>query len=323
MASLFDFGDVIDIDTFDKFSQPHLDIPQEITHLNYCDECEVPMELSGIEYHCKLCGYTQRNEIENTKDHDETVSTSIRITTGANRGRFHNNVGDYTKTQRKVILQQLLQQQSKFTGPPIQINILNATATRYNSIQKMITEDEYDGNGDVKGQKKFVRRGTIKDEILAALLYFECSAEGLFRKKKDIATFMGLATNGFSRGENILRNLEAEGKIELPADNEPIQGFVDRYMEALNIVNPAYEKFVVEIVEVSEKHRIGMNSQISSKIVGAIWTLITKCRLGITSATLEKHTDNTKKNTFMKFCNVISANMCVFAPVFVKHGIPQ
>jgi transcription initiation factor TFIIIB Brf1 subunit/transcription initiation factor TFIIB len=128
-----------------------------------------------------------------------------------------------------------------------------------------------------------VRRGNIKDEVLAGLIYFECIRASIVRKKKDIALFMKLPTNGFSRGEDILRNLQAEGKIDIPVDEEPIEGFVDRYLEELNLDNPNYIKFIVELVDESERRKIGMNSQLSSKAVGALWIIITQCGLNISS----------------------------------------
>lgn len=317
---------LVDENLFQWFSEPQFNAEYDTidNNHNYCSDCNIPMELSGTEYQCNLCGLTSRNETEGTiKDHDETVSANIRITTGANRGRFYNITSDYTKTQKKMIIDQLLQHQVHYAGPSFPINVLNATATQYNRIQKIITEDEIDENGIVTRQKKFVRRGGIKDEVLAGLIYFECIREKLVRKKKDIATFMGLVTNGFARGENILRNLEAEGKIEIPVDEEPIEGFIDRYLEALNLDDPNYSKFIIDIIVESEKKKIGMNSQISSKIVGAVWILINRCRLGISAQALEKAADNTKKNTFTKFYNIVFANMDVFGMIFDKYNIPK
>lgn len=289
---------------------------------NYCPDCKVPMNLSGSEYHCDHCGLSQQYVADGCKDHDETVSGSIRISTGANKGRFYNLTGDYTKTQKKFILEQLLQNQSGFTGNAFPLNVLNAVATQYNNIQKLITEDDIDETGKVRGQKKFVRRGNIKDEVLAGLIYFECVREKLVRKKKDIAMFMKLPMNGFSRGEDILRNLQAEGKIDVPVDEEPIEGFVDRYLEELNLDNPNYSKFIIDLVNESERRKIGMNSQISSKVVGAIWILICKCGLKITAPALEKAADSTKKNTFTKFYKVVFDNINAFAQVFIRYNVP-
>jgi len=316
------FGKIkmIEGDLLDKLSESSF--VEETKKHNFCKDCNSPMQLDGIKYHCGMCGRMRKSIVHGNRDRDNIVSGSIRITTGANKGRFYNITGDYTKTQMKIIVDQLAQNQSSYEGMSFPSNILNAAATQYNRIQKFITEDSIDEDGNVCGQKKFVRRGNIKDEVLAGLIYFEGVREKLVRKKRDIAMFMKLSTYGFSRGEDILRNLQAEGKIDIPVDEEPIEGYVDRYMDGLKINNPNYSAFVIEIVNLSETYMIGMSSQLSSKIVGAISVLITKCNLNITSAELEKATDNTKRNTSNKFYTIVMSNVGYFIPVFKKYNIP-
>lgn len=318
---------LLDDSLFDKLSNP-IDMSGlgELENMdavyNYCPDCEILMDLSGNDYQCSNCGLTSSAESERGRDIEESSGGSIRITTGPNRGRFRNVNSDYSKTQKKNLLDQLLMRQSQYTGAKFPRNVLNAAADQYNRNQKVIKEDCLDDNGVVKGQKKFVRRGSMKDEILAALIYFEGIREGSVRKKKDIATFMGLSTCGFARGEDILRNLEAEGLINIPVNDEPIEGFVERYLEALGLDNPDYSNFIVDIVKKSETAKIGMGSQISSKIVGSIWIIITQHKLKITSQTLEKSADETKKNTFMKFYKVVFENINAFAEIFRTYNIP-
>lgn len=338
MANILDFHLAqvsIDNDIFEQFSNPVLgtdainylvdgtdpSAPPKVARLhNYCPKCAIPMELAGTEYHCSVCGLTKH--CKQSMDHSESSGGSVRISTGPNKGKFYNISGDYAKTQRKMILLYLMQHHSKYSGSAFPINVLTNAANQYNNIQKFITEDNYDSDGNVCGVKKFVRRGAIKDEILAALVYFEGIRENIIRKKRDVALFMGLVTNGFSRGETILRNLEAEGKIDIPLDAETTVGFVDRYMEGLNLDSAQYNAFIIDLVGESEKRKIGMNSQLSSKIVGAIWIIITKCKLNITALELEKAADNTKKNTFVKFYNIVFSNIGTFAAVFRAHNIP-
>lgn len=301
-----------DLDAFERFAQPQ--IVAASAQYNYCPECAIPMEQSCGEYQCSACGITQSNEIDGPKDHGETMAANIRSTIGANKGKFYNNAAvDYTKTQRKMIMIQLKQRQLQYTGvTKFPYNVLEATATQYNNIQKTVHEN-----------KKFVRRGGIKNEILAALLYFECVRAGLVRKKKDVAIFMDLATHGFSRGENILREMAVEQELDIPIDDdESTIGFTEKYMEALDMDEDRYAQFVVDLVEESERRRIGMCSQLSSKIVGAIWILICRCNLHISDLALERATDNTKKNTFIKFHNFVYGNIKLFAPIFVAHNIP-
>lgn len=317
-SSQFGF-ELVDEKLFDQFSDVKPTI-EEVKY-NYCPDCNIPMILSGCEYQCGDCGQVQQFSPDSCKDHGEAVNGSIRITTGANKGRFYNITSDYSKTQKKLILDQLMANRSSFSGNAFPIDVLDAAATQYNMIQKMITEDDVDIDGKIRGQKKFVRRGNIKDEVLAALIYFECVRKGLVRKKKDIAKFMKLPNNGFSRGEDCLRNLHAEEKIDIPIDEEPISGFSERYLESLGLDNPMYNEFINEIVEESERKKIGMNSQVSSKIVSAIWVLVVKCKLNISAAEIEKACDNTKKNTFMKFYKCIFDQPIVFMPVFKRHGV--
>lgn len=288
---------------------------------NYCPKCDVPMQVVDGEYTCVICKKSTLSYDASTMQ--DNLPASMKIGSGPLRGRYYNVVSDYSRTQKLTVLRQLLQNQVEYTGNAFPINVLNNTATSYNMIQKHVLEDVQVDDGVVGGKKKFVRRGNIKDEVLAGLLYFECIREKVVRKKKDVAAFMKLKTNGFSRGEDILRGLHAEGKIDIPVDDEPKEGFIDRYMETLNLDNPDYVKFVVEICDRSEDRKIGMGSQISSKLVGSLYIIILHLNLPITSAQLEKAADNTKKNTFFKFTKIVLSRMDVFGDIFDKYNIPR
>ena len=279
---------------------------------NYCPDCpETPMLLHADEYKCPGCGRTESAEL---------VGVDIRTLMGANTlGRFRG-AGEYAKTQKESVLKQL-KYNNETSGSKFPLDLLDEVATQYNSIQKS-TEDVYDEEGTVIKTKKFVRRSNIKDEVLAALIHFECVKRGVVRKKKDIATFMKLQSNGFSSGEKILRNLFAEGKITIDIGDEPIDGFASRYFDCLGIDNESYINFVVDIIKVAEQKKIGVNSFTSSKVVGAIWILITQLRLKITVEQLESAGDNTKKNTFIKFYKEVAKNNKLFIHIFKKYGVP-
>lgn len=314
-----------DESTFEKFVEiavENQDVKKEEIKYNYCPDCQIAMILAGSEYSCANCGQVKQFMADSCSNHEETASGMICVASGSRKSRIYNISTDYTKTQKKFILEQLMQNRANFKGTAIPTNVLQAAATQYNTIQKFITEDMYDSQGNVVGKKKFVRRGNIKDEILAALIYFECIREGLVRKKRDIAIFMRLPNYGFSRGEGIVRELHEKGKIDIPVNEEPIDGFVDRYFEALNMENDPGKDFVVELVEESERKKVGMSSQLSSKAAASLWIYITKRGIKITSQQLERAADNTKKNTFMKFVKTVQSNMKIFAPVFRKHGVP-
>ena len=290
------------------------------TEPNFCTDCNLPMEISGAdEYQCTVCGRAQNIFVDSCADHESASASSIKIGTGAHKGRYYNFTGDYSKVQLKAIQSQLSKCRSTYRGNAFSHDILAAVALRYNEIQKLEFHD--DSAADAK-PKKFVKRGAIKNEIIAALMYYECIRKGVVRKKRDIAEFMGLEHDGFSRGDSILRNLHAMQKIDLPMDEEPIEGFVDRYLETLNIESPVNSSFIISLVDRSENERIGMSSQLSSKVVGALWVLILRTKLPITSQQLEKAADGIKKNTFMKFYKEVYGNISFFTDIFAAHNVP-
>lgn len=283
---------------------------------NYCPDCDIPMALGVNEYSCAGCG----RSIEWQAEGRNIVATNVC------RKRFYGIAVDPARAQKKAILEQLTTYNNEWKGNKFPPSILCAAADQYIAIQKSITKDITDPETGQIQQKKFVHRKGIKDEILASLVYFESIRMGIVRKKKDIAIFMRLQVDGFARGENILRDLHAEGKIELPVNDEPVEGYVDRYLEILNLGDASgpYGKFIIDIVEESERRNICMSSQLSSKIVGAIWIAIRCNKLPITSAQLERATDNTKKNTFMKFYKAVfsPAGTTVFRSIFLRHKVP-
>ena len=314
------FGPQITNEDLERFIAPQIEQNPPEDRRSYCPECDIPMEIISADYQCAVCGFTMYNAHETARDHSETTSSTIRIATGAYRGRFYNMSCDYAKTQYKMILTLMQCHARKYTGPPFSPAIIRATADMYNHIQRYVKIEEVDENGTVC-IKKFVRRGSIKDEILAAILYFECVRDGIVRKKQHAAEFMGLTTSGFSRGENILRSLEAQGYIKIPVDANPTRRFAEMYMEKLEITRAQYIDFVIDLVEESENKKIAMSSQLSSKVVGAIWILITRRKLAITAKALEAAADNTKKSTFVKFSNVVTANPEIFGHIFKRHGV--
>ncbi len=288
------------------------------TRYNYCPECRSPMELSANEYKCQYCGFMRSNDL----DTDKTSSGAACGTLRTGNGAVYYFNGEYPKTQHKMVLCDLIKLHKAYTGPAIPNCALVATADQYNLIQRDVIDYEYDDVGNVQRTKKFVHRGNIKDEVLATILYYECIRAGCIRHKVEIAKFMNLSIEGFARGEDIIRTLIEKGNISLPIEVEPVREYAERYMSALSITNDSYIDFIVDLVQVSEKYRLGMSSHLSSKVVGAIWIIIQRCGHTITWKELESATGNTKKNTFMKFYKLVYSNLGVFTEVFARYNIP-
>jgi len=311
--------DLIDDIGFEKL-MPNNNHIEEI--FNYCSECNIAMDTTNSGYECSKCGI-KREIVGNVKDCNED-STGILRTRKAGQSSFYNITPDYAKTQKKVIIDQLNKLNYMYKGPEIPKDILSSVATIYNDIQKIIVIKEEEDEKKITGNKKFVRRGNIKNEVIGALIKYECIRAGVPRKNKSICEFMKLAC-GISRGEDILRNLHLDGKIDIPINKDPGSTYTERYMETLGIDSKNYRNFVNNLVAMSIKKKIGMNSIMTSKIVGAIWILIIHEKINITSKQLETATENIRKNTWCRYSKVIEANLLKFIDVFnkwnVDHGI--
>ena len=287
-----------------------------------CEKCGEPIRVSGDEGRCIECGNIQ--VYYRVRDANEQSFGRVRLKSRGGKIHVYNtgNSG-YERTQKKVISNLLAHNQADFDGEPFPDNVVSAVIRLYSEIQ-YLTEDGEDG----KSKKKFVRRGNLKEEVIAALIYFECNRAGQMRKKRDIARFMKLPTCGFSRGEDIIRGLQAEGFIDLPVDAETVDGFVIRYLKNLAIFAGLREladqtsiSFVSALVNESETLNISRNSQTCSKVAGAIWLLCKYKFPGISVAQIERATDNTKKTTFMRFSLEIEDKLAIFAHVFKTHNV--
>lgn len=301
----------------------------------YCSNCTIPMNKTTSGLECPTCHAT-KDVIGDIRDCSEDSTGILKTSYGGSYGGKKTTVmsnQDNSKSQKKQIIDQLNRLNEQYLGPKFPKAILESTAVRYNDIQKLVVE-KYDENGDVCGTKKFVKRSSIKDEILGALLYYECIDKQCSRKKKDVADFMQLQSNGISRGDTILRDLHNSDKIVIPIHIEPTNDFTRRYLIALDLykfdeygdateISLRYYEFVEKIVARSNDLRISWNSIGSSKIVGAIWVLINKLKLDIPHTTVTTCCDGIRKNTFTRFSKEIESKITVFNDIFTKCEIPM
>jgi hypothetical protein len=274
-----------------------------------CSECGGVMMKVTDGMQCELCGKTKR--------------MSDTVNDAATCGKNYNAI-NYQKLQAKNI-RDLLTQNKGITGIDIHRNILTAAAKTYNEIQTL-TKDETDIDGKVIKSKKYIKRGNVKNEILAALIYFECLKQGFGVKKQEIASFMRLSKSGFSNGESEVLRLHSEGRISISLESEIISSFARKYLEKMGLIDvPNYYDFVVKIVDRSIRYRVGTSNTVNSKVIGTISLLVEKEGLDITHQQIETTCDETRKNTFLKFHKEIDRNIMRFIDIFdelgIKHGI--
>lgn len=283
-------------------------------HFNYCPDCNVSMNQSGVgnEYHCPSCGLIKK-----------IIGSSSVDDFSSNVKTFSGKIGSYTSYQQKEIIKTLLFNNNENSSFKIPRDILLKTVEKYHSIQNILIEEEENG---ITKEKKFVKRGQVKDCVLAKLLYYECMASGIARRQKDLAEFMGLESNGLSKGDNILKKLEYNNLITLPKEQDQTESYISRYFETLSIDKDNYKKFIYDIIQLANKRKIGRSSISCSKVVGSIWFLI--CyqstiddTLNISKERLELACDNIRSNTFTNFSKELEKNLQYFLGLFLKHNI--
>lgn len=276
-----------------------------------CKLCAVAMvvEFNG-EQKCPECGLIEH--VGALQDFDGKDISGYTTNSSGFRSYYSTN-NNYARKQEKDILGQLEELALVYKGPAIPHHIRVTAGQWYNDIQKILIDTP-------DGERKFVKRGDIKDEVLGKLIKYECDRAGIARMDSEIAKFMRLPCGGLSRGESILRDLHMNGKIELPINMDPTSGFITRYLDCLMLDVAKYKPFLEELIKRANTIGVGLRSISSSKVVGAIWVLVQKEKLPITSNDLDKKCD-VKQNTFKKFSEAVLVRLHRFVDIFEAHGV--
>lgn len=272
-----------------------------IVNDNICEGCGLTIRCDGnYDFICESCGRKNDIKVEN----DEYIKSGInkRCLSKSSGGAFCSPQ-NYSYTQLQSILQMLKKCHQKNPDIYIPLNVLSEVARKYNFIQN-------------RAGKDFVKRGNVKNSIIASLIMKISSAYGFERKKKTIAKFVGLNTNGFSTGEDLLIEISLKYDIKICEEvplNERVFNCADDYVRNLGI-DKKYAKIASDIVIHSEQKSIGMRNQLTSKVAGTIYGIIKTEGIQITCKQIEKACGNCKKNTFNKFWKNVQLCKEEFSP---------
>ena len=312
-------------------------VNEALSDSNVCPDCNIAMETQGDEYVCSQC--------KRIVQHVDCHLTS-ELVYGAARNRSYgtsdpmraqrNNVYEHLVAHREKYLQvvaarhsipyvancSLVDDAKELSALAPSMPILARVAKIYNEIQCKAAS---------KGTP-FVRRGEVKNEILAVLLFMECDKSEQ-RSKREITEMMGLRTEGFSRGHEQLLVQASEGNFASDCDDEICENriksyygrtlgviidaeFSDEIAAACDVSGPAIAqlrdtihefnlRFIRSIIKSALASSTGVQSQLQSKIVGTIWFVVRAMNYQITAPQLDKMSGGIKKGTFMKFAQII------------------
>jgi hypothetical protein len=294
----------------------HDDSEEELAAV--CDGCDQPMSISGNDYVCENCG--KKIPAGNWESTGPAANGgTVRFGgAGVNAKRtLYMTRTDPEKAQKNNILLQMQARWNIFAdhkGNKFPKDIIKAAVDDYVAILNAVPADE---SLSAKSHRR-----SLKNEMLAGLLKIEFQIQGGIMPDTEIARFMELATGGFSKGTGLLDTYRANGLPVPSPPKDPMVPYLNTFLPQLGMDKPVYRAFITDMVTRSFQRKIAMQSYQSSKIIGAIWIIIERCRLPISSQALEKCTGGTKKSTFCKFTVEVYKNISVFCDIFTKHGIP-
>jgi hypothetical protein len=282
---------------------------------NCCVECGNDMDTTGSESMCSSCGITKEKKSDNNV---KPINFRIRIVGKGGelfqRDLDKDNPTPHSEMRKKGVINELIAKNKNYKdrgGKPFPEHILQATADKYNEIQRYC-----------------VKRGNSKDTILCSLLYHICHNIGDFhRDKSDITDFMELNDKKMSKGDITVKRAINDGKLELQINSDCTQPHIETLFEQISRIEQVsqvhktvikkYKDAVSEMIRIMEDTGICSRSLMKSKVAGA--TFIVFENAGIKEVTMNSICDQTiRPNTVKKVTDEIRNYMSKFEHLFTK-----
>lgn len=167
-------------------------------------------------------------------------------------------------------------------------------------------------------------RNSVKKGVISACIYYSCYNNGISQTPIETARLVGIAEKFHSAGDRILRDLNERGIIDLPRKIDPINDYLNRYLELLGIPIK-YKDFIVDLIAIADREKLHIinDSKNNTKCIGAIYVLIDRVpelKKKISKDKIDKECE-ISKTTFIKYYNLVCKYFRKFVPVFIKHGI--
>lgn len=289
-----------------------------------CNGCGGVLYASGTIVTCQSCGVETSNTSNITEDdYSTSATTNCNISSngfitlkmvGKGSQRYHRNMlktcADYSKYSKINTLKDM--------------NNWNSQSKKHH-IPKNVILEANDMFAKIK-EHGYVFRKDGKKGVLSACLYYACYNNGISKTPSEIAQFSGIEEKFHSLGDRILHDLNERDIIKIPIKINPIEDYVDRYIELLDIPKK-YRQFIIELIYRAEKKHIHIlhDSKNNTKCVGAIYMLVDRVpelRKKITKEKIDQEC-GISKTTFIRYYNVLCQYYKKLKKVFKRHQIPM
>lgn len=286
-----------------------------------CKYCSNPLGrgINNISNTCDICGIVTDEVSEEVVNVSELTGNKIRIV-GYNSNHFQPDLyrsdnGNINLLQRKQIFTEYKDYRQRFIemdGRTFPLNACEIATEFYNRIQQQC-----------------VKRSQTKKAIMAACLWQACLLIDFAPSKIEISRFMQLPHKGIARGNNFIRTLVSDNKLDINPNTDPIYPEIrtlflqlgysdDRYKELHNIIR--------EIINIATTNSIGINSLPRSKVIGTTYIVLRRCRdVSLVPMppvnTKEFCKTRIRKNTIDRFINEINEYHSYFKEYYASVGL--
>lgn len=317
------FGLLVDLDltclaTWSDTKLPESSSPNTTA---ICTQCGAAMKrtASDLEYICDGCGRIVESDDTESDEapRQESLTARLRIV-GPNGNQlqpdlYRSGSANNTVAQKKQIYEEYCAYRALYIeigGRAFPLDICKLASEFYNDVQRQC-----------------VKRSQNKKSIMAACFYHACLERNFSPSKPEIAAFMQLPTKGIARGANFVRALVADGKMDVDIDADPCRPEINTLFAQLGFESNAYTALrsaVYDVVQIAIKHNIGTSSILRSKVAGATFVILRRCKDKglISSIGIQKFCqDRIRKNTVERFTRQLDAYHSYFEPCYIAAGL--
>ena len=289
-----------------------------------CARCGAQMcrGTNDLEYVCGGCGLVVEGDTAEPDDEAPRAAPNtarLRIV-GRNSNQlqpdlYRSSSGNTAASQKKQIKEEYLALRAdriEAGGRALPLDACKLASDYYNAVQR-----------------RCVKRSQNKKAIMAACLYLACLEIGFSPSKAEIAIFMQLPNKGIARGANFVRALVADGGMEdIDINVDPCRPEITTLFAHLRLEGNAYAGLraaVYDVVQVAIANSIGTSSTLRSKVAGATFAVMHRCKdrelIPKPMKLQEFCQDRIRKNTVDRFTQELDAYHSFFEGCYARAGL--
>lgn len=286
-----------------------------------CTQCGSILQrgINNISNMCEKCGIVTDEVSEEIINVSELTNNKLRIV-GYNSNHFQPDLyrsdnGNTCMIQKKQIMSEYRDYRQKYIesgGRPFPLTACEIATDYYNMIQQQC-----------------VKRSQNKKAIMAACLWQACLLIDFAPSKIEISKFMQLPHKGIARGNNFIRTLVSNNKLNIDPNTNPIYPEIRTLFLQLEYTDVKYKDLhdiIYNMIQIATDNSIGINSLPRSKVIGTSYIVLKRCTdkslvPNPPTDTKEFCKNKIRKNTIDRYINEINSYHSYFKEYYESVGL--